>query len=703
MSMTVQESSKFYNTTSRLWPEVANMSEQRRLRAVEIIVQLTYILPFAVAGLVWLVLRTDYDLLTDNIDRLLILFVAMVLLLLQPFSVRVRLDREGDEFNITSSLAPLILWSALFITGAAGLWAMVLAAVVSGLWRGTQLARYGENPVWEPLSTFVQQMGTYIFSTMVATTVYLAAGGNFPMTSTDANDWIPALVAILIGALLAGVLMLPVAIQIESLIGSSIKLGSVARFYLGTIALPLIMSPFAIIIAVLNTEGRTVSLVFIIIGVWLVNRLAHHMSQADDRSRLLAREFTELEALGEALIQAPADASTLSDVLASYVSRMFPVERVEILLFEPDEKTVWSQFQVVRPESVALVPDEIWMRLRQSSESYIVERGIKLPGERYVFGDALVAKISIEEPTDDSAQKCIGGVYLLRHRSVGKTVDSLATVQSLASQVSSAVYRAEVHAETMAFHKTQQELEFAGRVQNSFLPSTIPDPDKWQITAKLVPARQTSGDFYDFIPLTDTTIGIIVADVSDKGTGAALYMALTRTLIRTYAVESKNKPDLALARANERIFTDTDSDQFVTVIYGILDTSKGLFTYANAGHNPGYLLRSGAGSGESMEVDVLRNTGIPLGMFEGMGWKRKKVKMNPGDVLMLYSDGVPEAEDADQNEYGDDQFLKVGKANAHKPAAEIQDAVIKSVLEFTGDAPQFDDITLVVITRDPKS
>ncbi|MGB3715065.1 MAG: PP2C family protein-serine/threonine phosphatase, partial [Candidatus Promineifilaceae bacterium] len=666
------------------------------------IVQLTYLLLFAVAGLVWLVLRTDYDLLTDNIDRLLILFVAMVLLLLQPFSLRVRLDREGDEFDITSSLAPLILWSALFISGAAGLWAMVLAAIVSALWRGTQLARYGENPVWEPLSTFVQQMGTYIFATMVAAIVYLEAGGVFPMTSTDANDWIPALVAILIGALLAGVLMLPVAIQIESLVGSSIKLGNIARFYLGTIALPLIMSPFAIIIALLNAEGRTVSLVFIIIGVWLVNRLAHHMSQADDRSRQLAREFAELEALGEALIEAPADASTLSDVMASYVPRIFPVESVEILLFEPEEKTVWSPFQVVHPESITPVPDEIWNRLRQSKESHIVVGGVTLPGERFTFGDALVAKISVEESSEESEQKCIGGVYLLRHGSVGKTIDSLATVQSLASQVSSAVHRAEVHAETMAFHKTQQELEFAGRVQNSFLPSTIPDPDKWQITATLEPARQTSGDFYDFIPLTDTTIGIVVADVSDKGTGAALYMALTRTLIRTYAMESKNKPELALTRANERIFTDTESDQFVTLIYGILDTSKGLFTYANAGHNPGYLLRSGAGSGESMEVDVLRNTGIPLGMFEGMEWKRAKVKMNPGDVLMLYSDGVPEAEDADQNEYGDVQFLKVGKANAQRPAVEIQDAVLKSVHEFTGDAPQFDDITLVVVARDRK-
>jgi len=696
------ENSRFYQTTTRLWPEVAQMDERRQIRAVETIVQLVYLSPFAIGGLIWLVLRTDYSFLSDHLDSLAILFVAMVLLLLQPFSVRIRLDRQGEEFDITSSMAPMILWSALFISGAAGLWAMVLAAAVSALWRSTQMARYGENPVWEPLSTFVQQMGTYIFAIMVAATIYLAADGVFPMISSEAGDWIPAIIAIIVGALLAGVLMLPVAIQIDSLVGSSTRLVNVARFYLGYIVLPLIMSPFAIIIAILNAEGRTVALVFILIGIWLVNRLAHHMSKADERSRQLAQEFAELESLGEALIEAPADASTLKEVLATYLPRIFPIERVEVVIFEPEEKVVWSSFRSGHPESMPPVEEDVWNRMGRTREAHVVFSDVSLPGERYTFGDALAVKITVEEPAEESGQKTIGGVYLLRHRSVGRTIDSLATVQSLASQVSSAVYRAEAHAESMAYQKTQQELEFAGRVQNSFLPSTIPDPDKWQIAAKLVPARQTSGDFYDFIPLGDELLGIIVADVSDKGTGAALYMALSRTLIRTYAMESKLQPDVALTRANDRIFTDTETDQFVTLIYGILDISSGVFTYANAGHNPGYLLRAGDGVGESMEVDVLRNTGIPLGMFEDMEWKQAKVQMNPGDVLLLYSDGVPEAEDAGQNEYGDDSFIEVGKVNAHRSAVEIQDAVIEAVLEFTGDAPQFDDITLVVVVREPE-
>jgi serine phosphatase RsbU (regulator of sigma subunit) len=462
------------------------------------------------------------------------------------------------------------------------------------------------------------------------------------------------------------------------------------------VALPLIMGPFAIIVAVQSSEGRTLMLVFILAGIYLVNRLAHHMSRADARSRRQSREFAQLQALGEAIIEAPADASTLPDLLAEHLALLFPVERAEVVLFEPESDAVWSPFQVGGPDSLPPAADELWQKLRDSGEPIVELASVRLPGQRFIFGDALLAKITAEDPENEGeGGTCIGGVYLLRHGSVGKTRDSLAAVQSLASQVGSAIYRAEVHAETLAFHKTQQELEFAGSIQNSFLPTSVPEADKWQISAVLDSARQTSGDFYDFIPLDGDQIGIVVADVSDKGTGAALYMALSRTLLRTYAMESGLQPQVALQRTNNRIRQDAETDQFVTLIYGILDSQTGRFVYANAGHNPGYLLRAGSDT-----VDTLPHTGIPLGMFEGMEWKRVEVQIDPGDVLMLYSDGVPEAQSSAPEEFGDDRFIKVGQANMGRPAAEIQEAVLTSLYDFVAGAPQFDDITLLVLTRE---
>jgi sigma-B regulation protein RsbU (phosphoserine phosphatase) len=212
-------------------------------------------------------------------------------------------------------------------------------------------------------------------------------------------------------------------------------------------------------------------------------------------------------------------------------------------------------------------------------------------------------------------------------------------------------------------------------------------------------ARQTSGDFYDFIPLDEGLIGIVMADVSDKGTGAALYMALSRTLIRTYAMESGAQPGVALTRANERIRADTESDQFVTLIYGVLDPVKGTLTYANAGHNPGYLLRDGGNAGDSQVVSLTK-TGIPLGMFEGMEWQQAQVQIQPGDVLLLYTDGVTEAQNAADEEYGDDRLISIAQQNKGRSASEIQEAIIISIDEFVGQAPQFDDITLMVVSRE---
>jgi len=689
-------SSRSYALTFRLWPESAGMKQNRQFEAMETIVQLLYLAPFAIAAIVWLIIRTDFALLGDNLDALVILFVTMVLLLAQPFTLRIRLGRQGDELHINSSLAPLVMWSTLFISGTAGLWAMILAAAVVALWQSRQLASYDQNPAWKPLSFFVEQIGLYVFSTAVVARIYLAAGGVFPITGVDFSDWLPPLVTIAFAALLSGLILLPVAIQMNSLAGTRNSAGNLFRFYIGAITMPLLMSPFAIITALLNAEGRTVALIFILLGIYLVNRLAHHMSEAEARSRQQAYEFDQLERLAKQIIIAPADASTLPQVLAGALPGLFPTDRLAIRLFEPQNPTAWSAFDLNHPHDSAGVAEETWTELGQSQDSFILLPKVTLPGERRSFGDALVAKIMVADTEqDEPVAEWVGGVYLLRHKSEGHALDSLGAVDSLASQIGTALTRAQNHADMMAFHKAQQELEFAGHIQNSFLPKDVPQADQWQISAALVSARQTSGDFYDFIPLEGGLIGIVVADVSDKGTGAALYMALSRTLLRTYAMESGKSPEVALARTNDRIRADAESDQFVTLIYGVLDPATGILTYANAGHNPGFLLRASSG-----EVESLPNTGIPLGMFEEMVWKQVQIKINPGDILLLYTDGVPEAQNMAQEEYGEDRLIALGQAGMGQPAADTQKAIIDSINDFVGDAPQFDDITLMVVARE---
>lgn len=246
------------------------------------------------------------------------------------------------------------------------------------------------------------------------------------------------------------------------------------------------------------------------------------------------------------------------------------------------------------------------------------------------------------------------------------------------------------------YQEIGRELSLAGEIQASFLPDELPKVAGWQLTAALEPARETSGDFYDVIPLPNGRLGILVADVTDKGMGAALFMALSRTLIRTYAIEYDTQPDLALGSVNQRILSDTHTDLFVTVFYGVLDPDSGTLIYCNAGHNPPYLLSAQ----NERPIQELARTGMPLGVFEDAHWEQGTAQLAPGDVLVLYTDGITEAQDRRQVFFGDQRLRETVQANLGRSALDIHQALITEVQQFVGDVPQFDDITLMVLARD---
>lgn len=243
----------------------------------------------------------------------------------------------------------------------------------------------------------------------------------------------------------------------------------------------------------------------------------------------------------------------------------------------------------------------------------------------------------------------------------------------------------------------ERELELAGNLQSSFFPENPPDIPGWELAVTLRPANETSGDFYDVYTLPNGMLGILVADVVDKGAAAALYMALSWTLIRTYAAEYPNEPDRVLSAVNQRIISDTDSSRFVTVFYGVLDPTSGGFHYCNAGHNPPYLIRNGDGKG----MERLTKTGILLGMFDDEVWEKVAVQFEPGDVLVLFTDGVTEAQNANGEFFGRERLAQAVEKSTGNGAKDIQKNVLEKVSEFVGDAPQLDDIALVVVVRKP--
>jgi sigma-B regulation protein RsbU (phosphoserine phosphatase) len=241
--------------------------------------------------------------------------------------------------------------------------------------------------------------------------------------------------------------------------------------------------------------------------------------------------------------------------------------------------------------------------------------------------------------------------------------------------------------------KMAQELSLAGEVQVSFLPDKMPQIPGWQFSVTLNSARETSGDFFDILTLPDGRIGLLVADVVDKGVSAALFMALSYALFRSNAMQFPGNPQRVFDALNDDILNQTNSNQFVTAFYGILDSQTGRLVYSNAGHPPPLI----PGTGEDR---WLANTGVPLGILDECSWEQREVQLAPGDVLCLYTDGVIEAEESLDSPFGMERLLSSTKAREGETAAEIKEGVINDVQQFVGEQQLADDIVFFVVKRE---
>ncbi len=246
----------------------------------------------------------------------------------------------------------------------------------------------------------------------------------------------------------------------------------------------------------------------------------------------------------------------------------------------------------------------------------------------------------------------------------------------------------------------RRELALAGQIQASFLPQALPTLPGWQLAARLIPSRETSGDFFDVVALPEGRWALLIADVADKGVGAALFMALCWGLIRTYLARTPTAPARVFEAVNQRLLQDTTAGEFVTVFLGVLDTVTGQLTYANAGHCPGLLASAGRAPA------WLRNTGAPLGILEDLTWAQHERLMHPGDVLLLYTDGISEAQSAQGEFFCIEGLEAVLQAARGESAVGLLERVLRAVDDFSGGKePEAlrsasDDIAILALRRE---
>ncbi|MCU0633073.1 MAG: SpoIIE family protein phosphatase [Methanolinea sp.] len=234
------------------------------------------------------------------------------------------------------------------------------------------------------------------------------------------------------------------------------------------------------------------------------------------------------------------------------------------------------------------------------------------------------------------------------------------------------------------------ELQIAREIQESFLPASLPSLPGYSLAAESRPAREVGGDFYDVLASPRGRVGLVIADVSDKGVPAALFMALSTTVMRASAAWHQRPRD-AVSDANALIARESSSGMFVTLFFCLLDPGAGTLTYVNAGHNPPLLVRKNG------EISSLTLTGIALGVEGGALYEERSVDLGAGDLLVLYTDGVTEAEDPSQKQFGEERLAALVRAQRSCTAGEVLAAIQAAVSAHTLTAPQYDDMTLVVL------
>ena len=240
----------------------------------------------------------------------------------------------------------------------------------------------------------------------------------------------------------------------------------------------------------------------------------------------------------------------------------------------------------------------------------------------------------------------------------------------------------------------QQELGIAARIQQSMLPRTFPpfpDREEFELYATMFAAKEVGGDFYDFFLIDEHRLGFVIADVSGKGVPAAIFMAVSRTLLRATALE-KLPPGKCLEYVNAALSSDSDTTMFVTVFYGILHTDTGEVEFCIGGHNPPYLFSANG------RVQVLDTpTHMLLGVLSDVPYETHRLKLEPGEGMFLFTDGVTEAMDANDVLYSEERLEEVLQKFRDRSADEMVREVVTDVRKHAGDAPQSDDITVLVL------
>jgi sigma-B regulation protein RsbU (phosphoserine phosphatase) len=400
------------------------------------------------------------------------------------------------------------------------------------------------------------------------------------------------------------------------------------------------------------------------------------------------------------IMAANVDLDDLLELIINELVRTIDAERGTLYLVDEERDELFSRILLEDTGDLR----EIRVKIGEGIAGHVAATGEVL-NIQHAYDDPRFARVFdqttgyqtrtiLTAPMRNPQQKIIGVVQLLNKKGRLFTDRDERLLTAMAAQAAVSIENTRLYAQEMEQQLINQELETAWAIQKSFLPQTVPQHAGWEIGAFWRPIREVAGDFYDFYTLPDERLAIAIADVSGKGIPAALFMALTVTVLR-FAMSLNFAPGEMMDHANSRLISDQQSRMFATVFVGYLDLKSGILQFASAGHNPPLLYRAATGRCEQLTA-----SGVAMGLFKEADYAEETVTLADGDVLVLYTDGITEMIDAEEEEFGEERLEELVVQYASRPAGELADLIIEAAAAFAQDEGAFDDETLVVVKKE---
>ena len=409
------------------------------------------------------------------------------------------------------------------------------------------------------------------------------------------------------------------------------------------------------------------------------------------------KRVKRLEKLVEAsrIVNSTLDLNKLLKIILNIALKSVNADRGTVYLYNEEKNELWSKVFDGKKSVTIRLP------VGKGIAGKVAETGEIMNITNAVEDDRFNSEIDKETgyktetilcmPLKNKEGKMLGVFQLLNKKNGVFTEDDEQFIETLSINVASALENARLYEQEQKKIAMEKEMLAASEVQKNLFPSIIPEYPDYEIAAINIPARMTSGDLYDFFELDDKKLVFSLGDVSGKGLPAAILMANLQSVLKDLPHQNPS-PSFCVTRSNDIINRVSSSGKFITLFLGLLDMNEHKLIYSNAGHEYPYLMRNG-------NTERLKTGGIPIGIMAGSTYEEQEYDVKPGDVLLVFSDGVNDATNEKDDYFSEKRLEELVSTYREQNPKQIIDKVCNEISTFTGDTPQFDDITLMIIKR----